>query len=178
MSTLQQALGERLLQVATEVEKKVDEEIGKLENLDEDDLETIRRKRMQELKKKQMQKQEWLINGHGKYEELPDERAFFDATKKSDKVVCHFYLSTTERCRIVDKHLKLIAPKYLQTRFVFVNAEKFPFVTKRLNIRIIPTIAVIIDSKTVDYIRGFDDLGGVDDFRTETLEWRLSRCLI
>lgn len=51
---------------------------------------------------------------------------------------------------------------------------QFPFVTTRLRIRVIPTIVVVINSNTVDYIRGFDDLGGKDEFRTETLEWRLS----
>lgn len=51
---------------------------------------------------------------------------------------------------------------------------QFPFLATRLKIRVIPTIVVIIDAKTVDYIRGFDDLGGKDEFRTETLEWRLS----
>lgn len=29
--------------------------------------------------------------------------------------------------------------------------------------------------QTVDYIRGFDDLGGKDEFTTETLENRLAR---
>ncbi|VDK68213.1 unnamed protein product [Onchocerca ochengi] len=120
------------------------------------------------------EEEEWLQNGHGVYEEIPDERSFFDATKKSAKVVCHFYLPTTERCKIVDKHLRKIAQKYMEIRFIYANAEKFPFLTTRLKIRVIPTIVVIINAKTVDYIRGFDDLGGIDDFRTETLEWRLS----
>ncbi|OZC08731.1 hypothetical protein X798_04279 [Onchocerca flexuosa] len=120
------------------------------------------------------EEEEWLQNGHGVYEEIPDERSFFDATKKSAKVVCHFYLPTTERCKIVDKHLRKIAQKYMEIRFIYANAEKFPFLTTRLKIRVIPTIVVIINAKTVDYIRGFDDLGGIDEFKTETLEWRLS----
>ncbi|KAL4002553.1 Thioredoxin domain-containing protein 9 [Acanthocheilonema viteae] len=172
--SMEKVLGEQLLKVVTVTEEEVDRQIEKYDNLDENDLEAIRRKRLQELKKRQLQKQEWLQNGHGVYEEIPDERSFFDATKKSAKVVCHFYLATNERCKIVDKHLRKIAPKYLETRFIFANAEKFPFLTTRLKIRVIPTIIVIIDAKTVDYIRGFDDLGGNDEFRTETLEWRLS----
>ena len=31
----------------------------------------------------------------------------------------------------------------------------------------------MIDGKTKDYIKGFDDLGGHDEFPTEMLEWRL-----
>jgi len=38
-----------------------------------------------------------------------------------------------------------------------------------------PTICLAKDGKTVDYIAGFDDLGGIDDFSTEILEWRIAR---
>ena len=31
------------------------------------------------------------------------------------------------------------------------------------------------DGKTVDYIVGFDDLGGTDEFPTEMMEWRIAR---
>lgn len=175
MTSLEQALNDQLLKAASIMEEQVDREMEKLSNLDEDDLEAIRRKRFEALKKKQEQKKEWLTNGHGGYEELPDEKSFFDATKKSKKVVCHFYLSSVERCKILDMHLQLIAPKHIGTRFVRANADKFPFLMQRLNIRVIPTIAIVMDSITVDYIRGFGDLGGIDDFKTETLEWRLAQ---
>lgn len=42
----------------------------------------------------------------------------------------------------------------------------------------IPTVAIIIESKTVDYIRGFNDLGDTDEFKTQTLEWRLAEFVI
>lgn len=116
-----------------------------------------------------------MASGHGEYSELADEREFFDACKKSSKMVCLFYLTSSERCKIVDKHLTALAPKHLETRFVHVNAEKVPFLTSRLNIRVIPTIAIVVNSKTVDYVRGFDDLGGTDEFTTEMLEWRLAQ---
>ena len=32
-----------------------------------------------------------------------------------------------------------------------------------------------MDGKIVDYVVGFDDLGGVDDFTTDILEWRIAR---
>ena len=46
---------------------------------------------------------------------------------------------------------------------------------ERLRIKVIPTICIAKDGKTTDYIVGFDDLGGKDDFPTEMLEWRLGR---
>jgi len=38
---------------------------------------------------------------------------------------------------------------------------------------------LILDGITIDYIRGFDDLGGTDEFATEVLEARLAKsCLV
>jgi len=44
-----------------------------------------------------------------------------------------------------------------------------------LRIRIIPTIALIINGKTKDYIVGFTQLGNCDDFSTTTLQYRLAQ---
>jgi hypothetical protein len=51
----------------------------------------------------------------------------------------------------------------------------FLIITERLRIKIIPTIALIKDSKTKDYIVGFTDLGNRDDFSTEMMEWRIAQ---
>ena len=96
-------------------------------------------------------------------------------TKKSENVVCHFYKDDSFRCKILDKHLAALAPKHVETKFCKIDATKCPFLTDRLKIRVIPTMAVIKDSKTKDYIIGFTDLGNTDEFSTEMLEWRLAR---
>jgi hypothetical protein len=54
-------------------------------------------------------------------------------------------------------------------------ARCFLFITERLRIKIIPTIALIKDSKTKDYIVGFTDLGNCDDFSTGMMEWRIAQ---
>ena len=38
----------------------------------------------------------------------------------------------------------------------------------------LPTLACVKKEKTVDYVVGFDELGGSDDFTTHTLAGRLS----
>ena len=38
-----------------------------------------------------------LISGHGEYSEIPEEKEFFEVTKKSDNVVVHFYKDDTFR---------------------------------------------------------------------------------
>lgn len=107
--------------------------------------------------------------------EIADEKEFFEISKKSENIICHFYRESTERCKIVDKHLKVLAPKHLEARFVKVNAEKCPFLTQRLRIKVIPSIALIKDSKTKDFIVGFTDVGNCDDFSTEMMEWRIAQ---
>jgi len=54
-----------------------------------------------------------------------------------------------------------------------IHAEKSPFLTERLKIFMLPTLALIQHEKTIDYVVGFDDLGGTDDFSTEILAARL-----
>ena len=154
---------------------QVDAEIAKLDNMEEDDFEALRRRRMEALKKQQQQKQEWMNSGHGEYTEITTEKEFFDQSKKSKNLVCHFYRDTTFRSKIIDKHLALLAPKHLEAKFIRINVEKCPFLVERLRIKVIPTICIAKDGKTTDYIVGFDDLGGKDDFPTEMLEWRLGR---
>lgn len=78
------------------------------------------------------------------------------------------------RCKIVDKHMFALAPKHVETRFIKLDVERAPFLCNRLKIHILPTIAIVIDGITKDYIKGFDDMGGTDDFTTEIFEWRLA----
>ena len=73
----------------------------------------------------------------------------------------------------MDKHLQILCNKHVETKFVKVNAEKAPFLTERLKIWMLPTLALIKKEKTTDYVVGFDELGGVDDFQTEMLAMRL-----
>jgi len=172
---VQKALESQLTQVVKIVEDQVDAEIAQLEKMDEDDFEVLRQRRMQALKKAQEQKQQWMAIGHGKYEEIAEEKDFFDVCKKSKNVVCHFYRESTFRCKIVDKHLAILAPKHIEARFVKIDAEKCPFLVQRLKIKVLPTLCLSRDAKTVDYIVGFDDLGGTDEFSTEMMEWRIAQ---
>lgn len=172
---MDQILQQTIVSAASQLEKQLDDQIEKIDAMDTDDLEVLRQRRIEELKQFAKKKQEWLENGHGHYEELPNEKLFFELTKKSPNIVCHFYRDSTERCKIVDKHLKILAKQHIETRFCKVNAEKSPFLTQRLRIQVIPTIALIKDSKTKDFIVGFTDLGNKDDFSTAMMEWRIAQ---
>lgn len=166
---------QKVIEVANHVEKQLDAELEKLDNLDINDLEKLRENRIQELKKQQKQKQNWLSLGHGEYTELSDEKEFFEISKKSENIVCLFYKDGSPRCRIVDHHFKILVKKHLEAKFCKLNVERCPFLTERLRIKIIPTIALIVNGKTKDYIVGFTQLGNRDDFSTEILEARIGQ---
>lgn len=169
-------LSDQLMQAAAVVEDQIDAEMAKMEKLPgEDELEGLRRKRIEALKKQEDKKAEWRANGHGSYEEIPEEKEFFNVTRKSDNCVIQFYREETERCKIFDKHLKILAHQHQETKFAKIDAEKCPFLTERLKITVIPTLALIKDAKTRDFVVGFTDLGNTDEFSTEMLEWRLAR---
>lgn len=87
---LAQIIEHQVLSVAKVVEEKLDEEIAALDRLDLDDLEALRERRIQQLKKAAERRKHWVSLGHGEYSEI-SEKDFFSAVKASDRVVCHFY---------------------------------------------------------------------------------------
>lgn len=172
---LQQQYKGALLKVLDEKEKALDEKLKEMEKMDEDDFERLREKRKAQMIKAQQVRQRNMLNGHGRYMELSDQKEFFEAVKASKMVVIHFYRSATWRCQIVDRHLEQLAQEHLETRFVKINAEKSPFLVERLNIVMLPSILCSRDGKTEHTIIGFDEMGGNDEFPTENLAYVLAK---
>ena len=54
----------------------------------------------------------------------------------------------------MDKHLKILAEKHVETKFVKINAEKTPFFVDKLSIRVLPSVVVFADGKSVDTLVG------------------------
>merc|ERR1711939_462493 len=172
---MQEDIKEKMvLGMASQIESAIDQQMMAQED-EMSDLEALRKKRIQQMQKNAKLKKELLDKGHGKYEEISDEKEFFAAAKQSEWMVCHFYRDATWRCEIVDKHFKALAPKCFKTRFVKINAEKCPFLVERLKVFMLPTITCVIKGKVEQHIVGFDDMGGDDDFPTEALAQRLSQ---
>ncbi|KAJ0438388.1 putative Thioredoxin domain-containing protein [Helianthus annuus] len=174
---VQEILEQQVLTVAKAVEEKIDDEIAALEKLDLDDIEVLRERRLQQMKKMAEKRSRWISLGHGEYTEIFSEKDFFAIVKASDRVVCHFYRENWP-CKVVDKHLSILAKQHIETRFIKIQAEKSPFLAEKLKIVVLPTIALIKNAKVDDYVVGFDELGGTDDFSTEELEERLSKAQV
>ncbi|PAN34431.1 hypothetical protein PAHAL_6G091600 [Panicum hallii] len=168
-----QILEKQVLSAAKAVEDKIDEEIAALDRLDPDDIEALRERRIQQMRRAAERRAKWRAQGHGEYAEVP-EKEFFAAAKASERLVCHFYRDNWP-CKVLDKHLSIIAKQHVETRFIKVHAEKAPFLTEKLRIVVLPTLAIVKNAKVEDYVVGFDELGGKDDFSTEDLEERLAK---
>ncbi len=111
--------------------------------------------------------------GHGDYREIAEDQ-FLPEVTGSEWVICHFYHRDFERCKIMDKHLRILAPAHPECKFVSLDAEKAPFFVKKLGIKVLPTLVFFHNGVTDPERRltGFDGLGK-DDFRTSLLECTL-----
>ena len=159
-----------------EAERKQGEGLDDLEEIDSEE-ERIMQKELEKMRKTAESKREELAkkiknDKYGNYTEII-ETEFLDTMLKNEKVVCHFYHKDFERCKIIDKHLRIIAPNHRETLFVKIDAEKTPFFTAKLNVRVLPTIILFIKGKAVHRFIGFQDFGMNDDFPTINLSRQL-----
>ncbi|XP_020553110.1 thioredoxin domain-containing protein 9 homolog [Sesamum indicum] len=162
----------QVLTVAKAVEEKIDDEIAALDRLDVDDLEVLRERRLQHMKKMAEKRSRWIALRHGDYSEIPHEKEFFSVVKASERVVCHFTvrIGLASLLQVMDKHLSILAKQHIETRFVKINAEESLYLSEKLRIVVLPTLALVKNAEVEDYVVGFGELGGTDDFSTEELE--------
>jgi len=172
--TVADALAGIVVETAKEREAELDAEISRLDNLKEDDLEELRRKRLEQMKKSHTDRRAKLAIGHGEYT-LIDEKEFFTVAKQSKYIVAHFYRKDTWRCEVMDKHLRQLCQKHWGTRFVKLDAEKSQFLSERLHIWCLPSIVLCKDGKTDHTIVGFSEFQTGDEATTEEVEELLAR---
>jgi len=173
-----------ILKSAQAQEQAIDAELSKYDellNYNDDALEALRAKRLDQMKAAARNRQVYIENGHGTYVSLGEgrlgldiAREFFEASKASERLVVHFYRPTTRFCDVFHSHLQKLAHKHLETRFVKINVEETEnsgvnFLVERLGIVIMPTILIVKDRKAHHQIRGFDELGGTENFSTALL---------
>lgn len=190
-----QAIGEVLAKqidkTAKVQEQQLIEEINRYDALleaNDSELELLRERRLQQMKKAQLQKQKWKAQGHGTYTAIGEgqhgtdtAKEFFDATKESDRMVVHFHRPSTRSCDVFHAHLEKIAAKHLETRFVKINVDQCAedgatgsgasYLVDKLGIVVMPTIVIVKDRQAVHHIRGFSELGNKEDFSVEALEY-------
>lgn len=190
---LGEAVSSALLRQTQAQEAAINDELAQYDSLLEtgdSELEALRARRLASMKKAAEQRSKWKELGHGTYSALGEgqhggdvAREFFDASKKSERMVVHFHRPTTRMCDVFHRHLEKLAPKHLETRFVKINVDGCDkdggsgggatFLVEKLGIVVMPTLLIVKDRKAHHHIRGFDELGGVEEFSTEALEFVL-----
>jgi hypothetical protein len=92
--------------------------------------------KMKENADNEIEKEKQLkLRKYGQYREIVEDQ-FLDTMLKNEDVVCHFYHPEFERCKIMDKHLINISEVHHETLFVKINAEKTPFFTNKLQVKV------------------------------------------
>lgn len=152
------------------LESTIDQSISALGNITSEDLRKLRSDRCKALLAEANRMQLWRSQNHGILNEVASQKEWFDEVKNNERTVCLFYRPTSRICEILDAHLCKLAPKHMETKFLRVNVEKSPFICDRLGIYIMPTMIFTKDCFTTGRMEGFDDVGGTQDFSTETLE--------
>uniref|UniRef100_M4FCQ6 Thioredoxin domain-containing protein n=1 Tax=Brassica campestris TaxID=3711 RepID=M4FCQ6_BRACM len=125
--------------------------------------------RIAALKREVEKREAFKRQGHGEYREV-SEGDFLGEVTRSEKVISHFYHKECYRCKIMDKHLKTLAPRHVDTKFIKVDAENAPFFVTKLAIKTLPCVLLFSKGIAIDRLVGFQDLGTKDDFSTTKLE--------
>jgi hypothetical protein len=176
-----------LLQSTRVQEAAVQQELERCDAVlnNEDALAALRSRRLKQMQDEQRSQQKWRAAGHGSYRELVTSKQdtrdvaqeFFGVTKESERVVVHFYRPSTHLCDVFHKHMEKLAVNHMETRFVKLNVEDCDtesgkgasFLVEKLGVVIMPTLVLIHKRKAVHHVRGFDELGGTEDFSTPAL---------
>lgn len=76
------------------------------------------------------------------------------------------------RCKIMDKHLALLAPQHPEAKFIKIDAEKAPFFVGKLQVQVLPTLVFFEEGVAKERLQGFQGLadgmakGKEDEFPT------------
>eukprot|EP00798_Chlamydomonas_sp_ICE-L_P014946 gene14946-21002_t len=135
---------------------------------EDDELNKIHADRIAQLQEEKEKRAKKVFAGHGTVTEI-QEGEFLEIVTKTAEVVCHFFHPDFERCKLMDKHIARLAPRFFETRFIKVNAQDCPFFTVKLEIKILPCVVVFKAGVSVDRIIGFDELGAKDGMTFETI---------
>ncbi|KAL7535140.1 hypothetical protein ACHAXR_006293, partial [Thalassiosira sp. AJA248-18] len=112
-------------------------------------------------------------------------KSFFEAAKKSARLVIHFHRPTTRSCDSFHRALSELAPKHPETKFLKINVEGCDdvreggtgvgakYLVEKLGIVVMPTLLIVKERKAHHQVRGFGELGGREEFSVNELAYVL-----
>lgn len=95
----------------------------------------------------------------GRVVNMDDERSVMDFVTNTPTALVHFYMANFEKCKIMNERLSQLAEKHLAVKIVSIKAENAPFLVHKLNIKVLPFVAIYNNGKEIDRLVGFEKLG-------------------
>lgn len=139
----------------------------------EDGLSAVRAARLAALRAAAADRAAWSAAGHGSLGEGLTEAELLAAAKASPRLVATFvrpggggniYASELEA------HLRVLAGAHMETRFVRMDAERSPFLTNKLRLRVLPALVWFRGGKVHRVLHGLGEVAPSGRFTTEVLE--------
>ena len=149
-----------------------DDEFDHLLNDDDNELQALRQARINQLKQQQSLRAQHVSLGHGSLRTITQDEFLPECTGSSRFVIVHYYHDDFERCKIMDYHLKIIAPEHLEAKFLRIDASKAPFFVNKLRIQTLPALLIFENGKEIGRLTGFDGLA-MDKKKPD--EWHTGR---
>eukprot|EP00321_Phaeocystis_globosa_P009956 CAMPEP_0118828070 /NCGR_PEP_ID=MMETSP1162-20130426/16865_1 /TAXON_ID=33656 /ORGANISM="Phaeocystis Sp, Strain CCMP2710" /LENGTH=206 /DNA_ID=CAMNT_0006758999 /DNA_START=48 /DNA_END=668 /DNA_ORIENTATION=- len=170
---VQDIIDQQVAGALLQVEAALDDEMNRIDNLNEDDLQKIRANRLKAMQEKAAERQSWAEKGHGSFQKIADQKDFFTVCKNSDKVIVLFTRESNKYGKAMKEHMTLLAQHHMEARFVWVDAENAPFLTDKLNIWMLPTICCMENNKVKEQHNGLNEIDGSGKYTSGMLEYLL-----
>lgn len=137
---------------------KAAEEAARVDQrMDDPEVERLRQERMATLRAAAAARKQGLQEGRGELREIVEDE-FLKEVTSARFVAAHFFHGEFMTCKVMDKHLRLLAPRCIGVKFVRIDAQKAAFFVAKLKIQVLPTLAFFVDGVLIGRQTGFDGL--------------------
>jgi len=137
---------------------KAAEEAARVDmRMDDPEVEALRQQRMQALKAAASARKQGIQEGRGELREIVEDE-FLKEVTGARFVAVHFYHEEFMTCKVMDKHLRALAPRCVSVKFVRINASKAAFFVAKLKVKVLPTLAFFVDGVLIGRQTGFEGL--------------------
>ena len=124
---------------------------------DDPEVEALRQARMAALKASAAARKQGLQEGRGELREIAEDE-FLKEVTSARFVAVHFFHDEFMTCKVMDKHLRALAPRCVSVKFVRINANKAAFFVAKIKVKVLPTLAFFVDGVLIGRQTGFEGL--------------------
>lgn len=125
--------------------------------MDDPEVERMRQARLAALKQAAKSNKQKISDGHGELREIVEDD-FLKEVTSTEFVVVHFFHEEFMTCKVMDKHLRALAPRCLQAKFLKLNAAKAAFFVAKIKVKVLPTLVFFHNGVVIGRQTGFEGL--------------------